>query len=727
MSDNVPVRVFGLGTVEARVLSKVGFEVGAAVTELNADHGDMVKQGTVLARLHTTQQDAKVARAKAAVLSAEAAIKKAEVNVTKTRAILAQRLTANRRKQQLVESRVTSPQLAEEAQRDEDVAKADVSVAESDIEVAKAQLSDARSQYDYEKAILDQHTLVAPFDALVIERHKELGTVIKAGDPIFTLIAAGSVWALAYVDESRAGAIKEGQPAEVRLRSLPQQVFLAKVVRIGLESDRVSEERRVYVKCDVCPVRFHLGEQAEVLIQVATLEKATLVPEAAVTGFDGSKGTVWTVEERALGAPSGVIRPSHAGFAAADRCRPARWRACCQRDQRRIAGRPIRADRGGDQAMNLAYRDVRHNLFRFLLTCFGLSLLLSVVLAMIGIYRGIVVDALTVARNHRVDLWVVEAGSRGPFAEASRIPGDSREAIARLAGVTDAGSVTYQSVEAEHLGRKIRLYVIGFEPGRPGGPEHIASGRAIGQSHFEMVADRGTGLSIGDRIKLGRTTFSVVGLTENQVASSGDPVAFITLLDAQKLQFDLAPPATRVQTARGTAGASKDTVNAVVARIAPEANADTVAEAARRWKHLSAMTQAEQESILTQSLVDRARRQIGMFTSILLLVSAVIIALIIYTMTMEKLRQIAMLKLIGAPDRTIVAMIVQQALALGLTGFMFGALLIANIKGYFPRRVVLEPDNVLALGGVVFIVCILASGLGVRAALKADPATALGG
>ena len=86
----------------------------------------------------------------------------------------------------------------------------------------------------------------------------------------------------------------------------------------------------------------------------------------------------------------------------------------------------------------MAYRDVRHNLFRFLLTCFGLSLLLSVVLAMIGIYRGIVVDALTVARNHRVDLWVVEAGSRGPFAEASRIPGDSREGIARLAGVVEA-------------------------------------------------------------------------------------------------------------------------------------------------------------------------------------------------------------------------------------------------------------------------------------------------
>ncbi len=377
--------------------------------------------------------------------------------------------------------------------------------------------------------------------------------------------------------------------------------------------------------------------------------------------------------------------------------------------------------------MNLAYRDVRHNLFRFLLTCFGLSLLLGVVLAMIGIYRGIVVDALAVARNHGVDLWVVEAGSRGPFAEASRIPGDAREGIARLAGVSAAGAVTYQTVEAEQRDHKVRLYVIGFELGRPGGPAHIVAGRTIARSHFEMVADRRSGLELGDRVRLGRTHFSVVGLTENQIASGGDPVVFITLLDAQKLQFDLAPPAVRVQLAKGTQGASTDTVNAVVARVAPEANLEAVAEAARRWRHLAALTQAEQERILAESLVDRARRQIGMFTSILLLVSAVIIALIIYTMTMEKLRQIAMLKLIGAPDRTIVGMIVQQALALGLTGFTFGALLIANIKDYFPRRVVLEPDNVLALGAVVVLVCLLASALGVRAALKADPATALGG
>ncbi|WBT38036.1 ABC transporter permease [Hyphomicrobium sp. DMF-1] len=377
--------------------------------------------------------------------------------------------------------------------------------------------------------------------------------------------------------------------------------------------------------------------------------------------------------------------------------------------------------------MNLAYRDIRHNLGRFLLTCVGLGLLLGVVLAMIGIYRGLVADALTIARAPAVDLWVVEANTRGPFAEASRIPGDIREAVARIADVTAAGSITYQTVETEHGGVKLRLYVIGYELTRPGGPPEIAEGREIARNHYEMVADRSTGLTLGERVLLGRNVFTVVGLTRHQVNSGGDPAVYITLPDAQKLQFDLAPPAARVQLARGTGGSSRDTVNAVVARLHGNASPEAVAETVRRWKHLSAITQAGQELILTRSLVDRARRQIGLFTSLLLVVSAVIIALIIYTMTMEKLKQIATLKLIGAPDRAITGMIVQQALALGVIGFAIGAALIVNIKDYFPRRVVLEPDNVMILGLIVFAVCLLSSGLGVRAALRVDPATALGG
>ncbi len=83
----------------------------------------------------------------------------------------------------------------------------------------------------------------------------------------------------------------------------------------------------------------------------------------------------------------------------------------------------------------------------------------------------------------------------------------------------------------------------------------ITQGRTIGRSHYDLIADRRTGLTLGDLVTLGRNTFVVVGMTEDLVASGGDPVVFMTLLDSQKLQFDLAPPAARIQTARGSGGA----------------------------------------------------------------------------------------------------------------------------------------------------------------------------
>ncbi len=377
--------------------------------------------------------------------------------------------------------------------------------------------------------------------------------------------------------------------------------------------------------------------------------------------------------------------------------------------------------------MNLAYRDIRHNLGRFLLTCIGLSLLLGVVLSMIGIYRGLVVDALTLARAPAADLWVVQAGSRGPFAEASRIPGDTRAAIARLGGVAEAGAVTFQTAETFHAGRKLRFQIVGYEPGRHGGPHRIAEGRPIARAHFEMIADARAGLAVGEVVRLGRDGYTVVGLTRDLVASGGDPVVFVALADAQTLQFELDPAAMRRERARSGAAASVDSINAVVARVAPGVHPDTVAETVRRWKHLAAITQAEQEVILTRSVVEQARRQIGLFTSILLVVSTVIIALIVYTMTMDKRREIATLKLIGAPDRTIAGLVLQQALAMGAIGFGIGALLISTVKDVFPRRVVLQPEDGLALAFVVIAVCVVASGLGMRFALKIDPATALGG
>lgn len=377
--------------------------------------------------------------------------------------------------------------------------------------------------------------------------------------------------------------------------------------------------------------------------------------------------------------------------------------------------------------MNLALKDIRHGLFRFVLTCLGLGLLMTVVLAMMGIYNGLVADALAVVQAPKADVWVVEAGTKGPFAEASSIPANTRDTVARMPGVADAGAINYQTVEAPFQDRTMRLYVIGYETGHPGGPEVIVEGRGIGTSHYELVADRKTGLLPGDTIRLGRHRFTVVGLVEGAMNSGGDPAVFLTLADAMTLQTELAPADQRVQVARGAGAVKSASVAAVIVRLTPGADVDLLTATLSQWKHLAALSQADQENILVASVVDRARRQIGLFLGILLAVSAVVIALIIYTMTMEKLKQLATLKLIGAPDRTIVGLIVQQALILGASGWGIGLALILLVKDVFPRRVVLEPFNIVALAGIIVVVCLAASGLGVRVALKVDPATALGG
>jgi len=296
---DVDVRVYGLGTVEARIVSKIGFEVGAALVDLAADANDAVTEGQVLARLHASEQEARVARARAALLAAEAGVARAEAGVAKARAVQAQRETANLRQQELVARNAVSAQAAEEAQRDVDVAAAELKLAESEIAVARAQATDAAAALAYETTILDHHVLKAPFDAVVVARHAEAGTVARAGDLIFTLMDPDTVWVLVYVDEARAGPLALGQKAEIRLRSLPHDSFTGTVARIGVESDRQNEERRVWLTCEDCPALPTLGEQAEARISVARLDEALLVPEAAVRGFDGHTGTVWTVRDGA--------------------------------------------------------------------------------------------------------------------------------------------------------------------------------------------------------------------------------------------------------------------------------------------------------------------------------------------------------------------------------------------------------------------------------------------
>lgn len=379
--------------------------------------------------------------------------------------------------------------------------------------------------------------------------------------------------------------------------------------------------------------------------------------------------------------------------------------------------------------MNLAVRDMRHNLPRFALTAVGLGMLLGVVIAMMSIYEGALDDALRLPRAASPDLWVVQPHTRGPFAESSRIPRDTRDLVRRIPGVAAAGAVTFQTVQTAVGGRPFRFFLEGYEIGRPGGPVGLVAGHGLTRSHYQIVVDASSELKLGERIPLGPygQRFTVVGLTRGMVTSAGDPVGWVTLLDAQALQFAVPPALQRREQAAGRKPPTTADVNAVLVTLYPGVAAGPVAREIERWKHLSAVTEQQEEEYLTKFVIDRMQRQLGMFMGILIAVSAVVIALIIYTLTMDKLRSIATLKLIGAPDSTIIGLIVQEALALGVSGFAIGLVLILQLKDVFPRRLLVEPRDVAILFAVVIVVCLLGSVLGVRAAVKIDPAKALAG
>ncbi|MBW8365253.1 MAG: ABC transporter permease [Rhizobium sp.] len=396
--------------------------------------------------------------------------------------------------------------------------------------------------------------------------------------------------------------------------------------------------------------------------------------------------------------------------------------------------------------INLARRDIAHHLKSYLLTGLGLGLLIGVTLTMAGVYRGMVDDAKVLLRAVDADVWVVQQDTLGPFAEPSSVPDDLYRALLGLPGVTQAGNVAYLTMQVSHAGKSQRVMVAGFEPGKPGGPAFLVAGRPIARAHYEAVADAKTGLRVGDVVRIRRNDYTVVGLTRRMVSSNGDPMLFIPLKDAQEAQFLkdndaivedrqrlAANPAINRPGQPGVLDAvqaiqtSSHKVNAVLLRLQPGVDARAVAGTIARWQRFTAYTRDDMEEILVAKLIATAAKQIGLFLLILAVVSAAIVAFIIYTMTLGKIKEIAVLKLIGTRNRTIAAMIMQEALGLGVIGFFVGKFAATLWAPAFPKYVLLETGDAARAFVLTLVVCALASVLAIRAALKIDPAEAIGG
>jgi len=402
--------------------------------------------------------------------------------------------------------------------------------------------------------------------------------------------------------------------------------------------------------------------------------------------------------------------------------------------------------------VNLAFQDVRRNPGRFVGTSIGMSLLFTVVLAMAGIYQGLVDDATVLVRSLHADTWVVQHGTRGPFADISRLDPSMEERVAAVPGVRRARSFTYQVLQRQQDERSLRFALVGASwPDERGGELPLVAGRPLNQSHGELIADASLGLPIGATLHLADEEYRVVGLTKQFLASSGDAVLVATRSDAQLIVENLPPDAVRTERERradrlrrtdlGRGQPSLEdlavdpqwrppalpssTIAAVLVDVDGDARLDDVRRAISSWPDASVYATREQEKLLLDGVVEKPRRQLGLFSLILVLTSSVLIAAVIYMMTLQKTHDIAVLKLMGAPATRIAAMVLQQAWLIGILGYAIAVAVGTQAFPHFPRRVVLTTLSISGVGALVVVVSTLASLLGVAYALKVDAGRAL--
>lgn len=428
--------------------------------------------------------------------------------------------------------------------------------------------------------------------------------------------------------------------------------------------------------------------------------------------------------------------------------------------------------------MNLALKDARYHLFKFISSTVGVSLLLMVVFTLGGIIRGVILDSSTIISATGADLWVVQKGWLGPFIEGSRIPHDYYHAIQSMQGVEEASPLVMAWDHVEHpmmpgglmmfmyrnarfgtqtmvephwidMARELRFLLIGYQPNHIGGPPMIVAGRGIEASHYELVADMKTGLKVGEVIRLRGFDYTVVGLTKNMVGFNADPVIYARLADAQNILFE--PDADLLRNIRRRKGgqlgggapltpqvppllarepsalsANLHMINAIAVKVEPGVSIEEVAEQIGHWKHLEVYTAARQINMQLMGANRLILMQLSLFRLLLLIIAGVIIGLITYTFTLDKIKDIAVLKLLGTQTRRIYSMIIQQAVLMGLMGTVLGAMLEFASEPYFPRRVSATVGDMGQMLVIITIISILASLVAVRRAMQVDPRIVLG-
>jgi HlyD family secretion protein len=292
--------LFGIGTVEAQFVHKIGPTITGRLQHVDVQPGDQVEAGQIVGGIdpidfddRISAQGANINRAQAMVLAALANIQEAVTRKTFAK-------TQAERYEQLLAVHSVSKEATDIKQQDYQIAEASLTAARANLEVARQEVLRLHAERDGLLRQRDNLRLVAPVGGLVTKRDADPGTTVVPGQAVVEIVEKENIRVSVRFDQQRAHGLKAGLGAQIILRSLAGEALTGQVDRIEPLADSITEEIVAKVTFKSLPQTTPpLGELAEVTVFPAVLKAMPAVHNASLQRVDGHLG-VWVVAEDRL-------------------------------------------------------------------------------------------------------------------------------------------------------------------------------------------------------------------------------------------------------------------------------------------------------------------------------------------------------------------------------------------------------------------------------------------
>jgi HlyD family secretion protein len=290
----------GTGTLEAHFKSTISPRISGRIQAVSVDMGDRVTAGKLLVKLDDVDMKPQVEIAQASVVVAQSALDRLQADREQSLAVLEQATAEHERALRLRPSGAVSQGDVDKSTSDWKVAQAGVARADAALIEGRKQLVAAETNLAYRKALLGDTEIVAPFDGLIVQRHRDPGDIAVPGSAVLTLVSTDELWITAWVDETEMSRVAIGQPARVLFRSEPDRAYRGEVARLGRQADRETREFTVDVRVLELPKNWAIAQRAEVYIETERKKSVPLIPAKYVQWRSDTPGVFCKVGNRAV-------------------------------------------------------------------------------------------------------------------------------------------------------------------------------------------------------------------------------------------------------------------------------------------------------------------------------------------------------------------------------------------------------------------------------------------